>query len=119
MASGLHREKNSQGILQEEGGTMSQKVTVAYYSTTRGVTQQQTGGEMVYHGKIYRIAKSRFDEKAEVDFEKEIGELVDEIHDKGLEPLSGEIAVERYETWDLEDGDVWVMYRMPCVKKDG
>ena len=95
---------------------MEQKFTVAYYSTTRGVTQQQTGGEIVYYGKVFKIAKPLFDEDVAVDFEKEIGELIDEIHVKGLEPLSGEPTVERYETWDLESGDVWVMYRMPCAK---
>jgi hypothetical protein len=96
---------------------MGQKVAVAYYSTTRGVTQQQTGEEMVYYGKVFRIPKPLFDEDVDVEFEKEIAELYEEIHAKDLEPLSTETTVERYETWDLESDDVWVMYRIPCVKK--
>jgi len=96
---------------------MGHKVTVAYYSTTKGVTQQQTGGEMTYYGKVFKIPKPLFDEEGDVDFEKEIGELVTDIQAKGFEPLSDEMTVERYETWDLESEDVWVMYRMPCAKK--
>ena len=96
---------------------MGLKVTVAYYPTTKGVTQQQTGKEMVYYGKVFRIPKPLFDEEGDVEFEKEIAGLVDEIQAKGLEPLTGEMTVEHYETWDTESDDVWVMYRMPCSKK--
>jgi hypothetical protein len=97
---------------------MSNQLTVAYYSTTRGVTQQQTGGEMVYFGKVFRIPKPLFDEEVQVEFEKEIAELVEEIEAKGLQPLLSDATVERYETWDTESEDVWVMYRMPCTKKE-
>jgi hypothetical protein len=93
---------------------MGHKVTVAYYSTTRGVTQQQTGASTIYYGKAFKIPKELFSEDGEVDFEKEIGELVEEIQKKDLEPLLNEATVERYEAWDVEDGDVWVMYRVPC-----
>ena len=97
---------------------MAQKVTIAYYSTTKGVTQQQTDASMVYHGKVFRIPKPLFDEEVDVDFDKQIGELVKEIEEKGLEPLLDETTIERYETWDIESGDVWVMYRVPCEKKE-
>ena len=96
---------------------MAQKVTVAYYSTTKGVTQQQTDASLVYHGKVFRIPKPLFDEDVEVDFDKEIAELVREVQEKGLEPLLDETTIERYETWDTESGDVWVMYRVPCAEK--
>jgi hypothetical protein len=99
---------------------MGSKVTIAYYSTTQGVTQQQTGGSMVYHGKIFKIHKPLFDEEVPVEFDKEIGELVAELQEKGLEPLLDidQCTIERYETWDTESGDVWVMYRVPCAQKD-
>lgn len=96
---------------------MAQKVNIAYYSTTKGVTQQQTDASMVYHGKVFRIPKPLFDEEVDVDFEKEIGTLVQEIEEKGFEPLLDETTIERYETWDTESGDVWVMYRVPCAEK--
>ena len=96
---------------------MAQKVNIAYYSTTKGVTQQQTDASMVYHGKIFRIPKPLFDEEVDVDFDKEIGELVQEIQEKGLEPLLDETTIERYETRDIESGDVWVMYLVPCAEK--
>ncbi len=96
---------------------MGSKVTIAYYSTTKGVTQQQTGASMVYHGKVFKIHKPLFDEEVDVEFEKEVGELVQEMAEKGLEPLLDESTIERYETWDIDSGDVWVMYRVPCAKK--
>jgi len=97
---------------------MGHKVTVAYYSTTRGVTQQQTGASTIYYGKAFKIPKKSFSEDGEVDFEKDIGGLVEEIQKKNLEPLLNEATVERYEAWDVENGDVWVMYRVPCEGKD-
>lgn len=97
---------------------MGHKVTVAYYSTTKGVTQQQTGTSIVYYGKVFKIPKKLFSEDGEVDFEKEIRGLVEEAQEKGLEPVLDEATVERYETWSIEDGDVWVMYRVPCEIKE-
>jgi hypothetical protein len=96
---------------------MSHKVTVAYYSTTLGVTQQQTGAPTIYYGKVFKIPQKLFSEDGEVDFEKEIGGLHEEIQKKSLEPVLDEATVERYETWDIENGDVWVMYRVPCKGK--
>jgi hypothetical protein len=97
---------------------MGHKVTVAYYSTVQGVTQQQTSAPTMYYGKVFKIPKELFSEDGEVDFEKEIGELNGKIDEKGLEPVLDEATIERYETWDIENGDVWVMYRVPCVTKE-
>ena len=97
---------------------MGHKVTVAYYPTQKGVTEQQTGEPTVYRGKAFKIPKHLFSEDGDVDFEKEIGELVAEMEEKGSEPLLEEATIERYETWDIETGDAWVMYRVPCKAKD-
>ena len=97
---------------------MGQKVTVAYYSTKQGVTQQQTGAPTVYYGKTFKISKELFSEEGDVDFDKEIGRLMEEIRGKGLEPVLNESTVERYETCDAGTGDVWVMYRVPCAGKE-
>lgn len=96
---------------------MGHKVTVAYYSTSKGVTEQQTGTPTTYYGKVFKIPEKLFSEQGDVDFEKDIGELVQEVRDKGLEPVLDGATVERYETWDIENGDVWVMYRVPCETK--
>jgi hypothetical protein len=93
---------------------MGFKVTVAYYSTSKGVTQQITGASAVYYGKVFKIPEALFSEDGEVDLEEEIGELVEGLRGKGLEPVSDEATVERYETVDAETGDTWVMYRVPC-----
>jgi hypothetical protein len=97
---------------------MGFKVTVAYYSTSRGVTQQTTGVSAIHYGKVFKIPQALFSEDGEVDFEKDIGELVEKLQGKGLEPISDEPTVERYETLDMETGDTWVMYRVPCKGKD-
>lgn len=96
---------------------MGHKITVAYYSTKQGVTEQQTGGSAVYHGRVFKIPGELFSEDAEVDFQKEITELNDELRSKGMEPVLDQTTVERYETWDMDSGDVWVMYRVPCEPK--
>jgi len=96
---------------------MANRVTVAYYSTSKGVTQQQTGSVITYYGSVFRISRELFSEEGEVDFENEINELIERISDLGLEPLLDGTTVERYETWDVETGDVLVMYRIPCASK--
>jgi hypothetical protein len=97
---------------------MAHKVTVAYYSIRKGVTQQQTGAAIVYYGRVFKIPRNRFSEDDEIDFEKDIGELIEEIQQKGLEPVLDQATVERYETWDIDEGDLSVMYRVPCKNKE-
>jgi len=97
---------------------MGFKVTVAYYSTSRGVTQQTTGVPSIHYGKVFKVPQALFSEDGDIDFEEEIGRLVEELKDKGLEPVSDEATVERYETLDAETGDTWVMYRVPCKGKE-
>lgn len=97
---------------------MGHKVTVAYYSTSQGVAQQQKGLSAIYYGKVFKIPKELFSEEGDIDFQKDIEELLEEIRDKGLEPILNESTVERYETWELESGDVRVMYRIPCRRKE-
>ena len=97
---------------------MGHKVTVAYYSTAQGVTQQHKGLSAIYYGKVFKIPKELFSEERDIDFQKDIEELLEEIQDKGLEPILNESTVERYETWELESGDVRVMYRVPCKRKE-
>jgi hypothetical protein len=94
------------------------QVNIAYYKTTMGVTQQQTGTSANYYGKVFRIPKDLFSEEGDVDFEKDVGELVQEVQSKGLEPMIEGTTVERYEIWDVENGDVLVMYRIPCKSKE-
>jgi hypothetical protein len=98
---------------------MGHKVTVAYYSTTQGVTQQQSGAQTRYVGKVHRIPKALFSEDGDVDFSKDIAEIVQECQTKGLEPILDDATVERYEVQDIENGDAWVMYRVPCKSNDG
>lgn len=93
---------------------MGHQVTVAYYPTTMGVMQQQTGASTVYYGKVFKISGDSFSESGEIDFEREISELTKEMQKQGLVPVLDEATIERYETWDIDTKDVWVMYRVPC-----
>ena len=95
---------------------MGQKLTVAYYSTLHGVTQQQTGEAVTYYGKVFSIHKGLFSEDGDVDFQEEIAELIEEAREQGLEPILDQATVERYETWEMDGEKVWVMYRLPCKK---
>jgi hypothetical protein len=70
-----------------------------------GVTQQQTGASMVYQGETFKIPKQLFAEDGEVDFEKDIWDLIQEIRDGGAEPVLHGATVERYETLDVKTGD--------------
>jgi hypothetical protein len=99
------------------GETDMAQVTIAYYTTNHGVTQQQKGVEAVYYGKTFKIAKALFSEEGEVDFQKDIEDLLTDIREKGLEPVLDEATIERYETREIGSGDVWVMYRVPCKKR--
>lgn len=96
---------------------MEHKVTVAYYSIGQGVMQQQKGVVAMYYGKVFKIPKGLFSEEGDVDFQKDIEELLEELQNKGLEPMLNESTVERYETWEVEGEGVWVMYRVPCKRK--
>jgi len=105
------------GDSRKKEARMGFKVTVAYYSISKGVTQQTEGLSATYYGKVFKIPQALFSEDGDVDFEKEIGELVEEFQGKGLEPISDKPTIERYETLDTETGDTWVMYRVPCQGK--
>jgi hypothetical protein len=94
---------------------MGYKVTVAYYATDQGVTQQTGNENITYYGKVFKIPKALYSTAGDVDFQKDIEELLEEVQKKGLEPVTGEATIERYETWEIEDGNVWVMYRVPCM----
>ena len=97
---------------------MGHKVTVAYYPVSKGVTEQQCGSPTSYYGKVFKIPKELFSEDGQVDFEKEIGGVIEEVQEKGLGLVADEVTVERYEVTDIETGDMWVMYRVPCHGKD-
>lgn len=96
---------------------MGHEVRVAYASTTQGMTQQETGATTTYRGKVVKIPKELFGKERQVDLEKDIADLLQEMEYKSLEPAVDDGTIEGYETWDIETGDVWVMYRVPCKEK--
>jgi len=97
---------------------MGHEVRVAYASATQGITRQETGTPTIYHGRCFKIPKALFRKARNVDLERDLEELIQEVQDKGLEPALDGGTIEGYETWDIETGDVWVTYRVPCKGKE-
>ena len=94
---------------------MAQRITVMYFSTSQGVTQQQADTATIYYGKTFKIAKELFSPEGEVDFQKDVEGLMQEIMSKGLKLVDADATIERYETWDTDGEEVSVMYRVPCI----
>ena len=90
-----------------------------YQSSIRGVTERDSGLSTVYWGVVRRISK----EKARQDPDQAWTEALQRNPlDKLLERVSengkgGEIpegaVIELYEIWDVETGDVLMMWRVP------
>jgi len=93
---------------------------IAYQSTVRGVSRRENEklgkyNDFVYRGIVFSIPQEDFPEKLhEYDFPfetfiKEFDECI---------PMPGGI-IERHEIFDVNTGDVHVMYRVPYVVKPG
>jgi hypothetical protein len=91
-----------------------------YFSTLRGVTEQETHSPVVYYGASWRIprASMRSEEAAKKamkqDFDRLEALLQRTFEDKKV--IVGGI-IERYETYDIETGDMLVLYRIPYIEK--
>lgn len=102
----------------------NQQRKIWYYSTLRGVSNEDDEGQdRVYYGKIIRHPGGEIDDaakKAEEGVMVEIENLVAGRHTshsvEGAQFAAGEF-VERYEIYDIETGDLVVMWRLPFKRK--
>lgn len=88
------------------------KGTVFYLSVSQGISNPQGQEPITYHGKVYRIPRSEHGTIRQLEWEMKPEELL-----RGMgsneEPVGGGV-IERFEIFDQDSGDVWVMYRVPC-----
>jgi len=75
-----------------------------YFSTIRGITEQETGKDTVYFGRVLRVPKSQIGGPEHTKLEQELLDWLE-----GMEPPQG--VVERYEIFDSDD--MVIMYRVP------
>jgi hypothetical protein len=91
------------------------KGTVFYLSVTQGITNPQGKEPIAYYGKVYRIPRSEHGTIRQLEWEMKPDELLGGMGQDG-EPVGGGV-IERFEIYDRDSGDVWVMYRVPCQKR--
>ncbi len=96
---------------------LTEPFTVFYQSTVRGVAEAKAKDEtpFIYVGHLHRIPSADFAKIKMLDHETNPGILFgDRIGNDGsqYEPAPGE-TIEGYEAWDIETGDVLVLWRVP------
>jgi len=94
------------------------KATVHYLSSVKGITGE-SGNGLIYKGIVFRIPADSVGSAKQIDFEEMYDPLlIFKPHD-GSEPAF-DLPIERYEIWDIETGEMVVMYRMPYreIKRD-
>jgi len=94
---------------------MTDRGTVFYQSTDRGL-ESPTGEHAIrYFGQVFRIPRSAHGTLQQLEWEPSPSELRRAIaseYDRAVRPMLRGV-IERFEIVDQESGDVWVMYRVP------
>jgi hypothetical protein len=88
------------------------KGTVFYLSVSRGISNPDGQKPIAYYGKVYRIPKSEHDTIRQLEWELTPDDLLANLPNHTAQ--SPNDVIERFEIYDQESGDVWVMYRVPC-----
>ena len=101
------------------------KMHMIYFSTVRGMSNPDGAKEMVYYGKVFRVPKGIVAKKK--------GWALGSIENREIEDLEQRFinapcvkdgnpaiseAMERYEVFDTDTGDILVMYRVPYKSSD-
>lgn len=92
------------------------KGTVFYLSVCRGISNPNGQRPITYYGKVYRIPRSEHGTIRQLEWEMTPDDLLADLraeHGQSLD-LMPDGVIERFETYDRDSGDVWVMYRVPC-----
>jgi hypothetical protein len=94
---------------------MGDKGIVYYQSVFRGITNPDGSRPVTYFGKVYRIPRSEHGSMRQLEWELKPEEILAGMKREDgtpIEHIEGGI-IERFEIYDQESGDVWVMYRVP------
>ena len=98
------------------------KFHLFWFSTGRGISNEDGEKKRLYYGKIFRVPRDLVDEKERLAIEeREMSDLeeraIRQSCTKGGKPAAGEF-MERYDVFDVETGDAMVMYRLPYQPDD-
>ncbi len=90
---------------------------ILYWSTVKGLANKDGGPATIFYGKVYRIPREDFGTQRHFNHEKDPKDIIEEIRNSrpDLDPFSSG-PIERYEIFDVDTGDILVMYRIPCRK---
>ncbi|MCG3147246.1 MAG: hypothetical protein PCFJNLEI_00684 [Verrucomicrobiae bacterium] len=94
-------------------------MNIFYQSTVRGQANPDREKEVVYYGKAFRILLAqavRMDNTNNLLSEARMLEEVLKTR-PDCEPVPGG-PIERYEVFDSNTGDMWIMWRVPFQKKE-
>ena len=104
------------------------KLHLFYHSTVRGISNMGGDKERVYYGKVFRVPRSipRVAMNPETEWgaieERELGDLEAWMADTSRHDKKGVLAIgemaERHEVYDIDTGDIIVMYRVPFKPAD-
>lgn len=97
---------------------MKTPTTLQYVSTIRGFEEQQTGGNYVHYGLVFRVSKemllpenmARYVRLME-SHHKEVGKLIKKVS----RDIGGQVGdvLERYEVFDPDGETFHVIFRVP------
>lgn len=93
---------------------------VFYQSVSRGFSNPDGKRPVTYFGKVYRIPKSEHGTLRQLEWELTPDDLLASLPQEGgaaVQQVAGGI-IERFEIYDQETGDVWVMYRIPYEREE-
>lgn len=91
------------------------KRAVLFVPVSRGCSDAVDGRQTTYCGTIFRIPKDDYGTIRQLEWERTPEELMNMSPAvlAGPENLNRPVLIERFEVRDHENGDVWVMYRVP------
>lgn len=91
------------------------KGNVFYLSVGRGITNPDGSRPVAYFGKVYRIPRSEHGTLRQLEWEMTPDDLLADMTRPDGVPIEHvpDGVVERFEIYDQDSGDVWVMYRVP------
>lgn len=97
------------------GPCVMSKSSVFYLSVSRGITNPDGSRPVAYFGKVFRIPRSEHGSLRQLEWEMTPEDLLADLTSREGNSIQyvPDGVVERFEIYDQDSGDVWVMYRVP------
>ena len=101
----------------ERDQSIVKSMGVHYQSTIRGRANPSAEPRMLYYGVVLRIPRQEYcADPAEALRRHDVGTLASLLRPRGSEVPARTGPIERYEVWDIDTSDVWVMWRVPYAR---